>query len=198
MKNALRIVLTLAFGAATLSPVAFADSFHYSYEFGDGTVVSGTFDGTEDAGGNTVSSLSNITVQYDGTPFTASGSLFDNCFIFGYMSECAVASYDGLETNLVFVDVDYGAGNAAYTQYLMISSFTNNYVQTHLMDQNMARWEPQIAERWSLLNVTGDSEQEITSLPEPNSLVSLSIGLLGFLGIGGAIVGIRKARQLNL
>ena len=183
MKNALRIALALAVGVATLSSAAFADSFQYSYEFADGTVVSGTFDGIEDAGGNTVSSLSNITAQYNGTPFAASGSLFDNCFIAGYMSGCAVASYDGLQTNLVFVDVDYGGGNQPYTEYLMISSFSNSYVQTHLMDQNTTRWEPQIAERWSLVNTTHHTEENITYVPEPRSLTLLSMGLLGFLGI---------------
>ena len=65
----------------------------------------------------------------------------------------------------------------------MISSFSNSYVQTHLMDQNTTRWEPQIAERWSLVNTTRHTEENITSVPEPRSLTLLSMGLLGFLGI---------------
>jgi len=104
---------------------AFADSFTYSYSFvgnydpaysGAGHTVTGTFDGT--AAGNLITGITNATVNLDGNPILAGTVYAQGVTTSGWTAGAAVISFDGLQNDFAFFDLDY-AGGLGFTKYFL-------------------------------------------------------------------------------
>ena len=116
MTKFLRSVAVLtALAAASVAHAA--STFNYSYTFGSGDVVTGSFTGN--ASGNLVTNLSNITAFIDGTPLNGSGSLFNALYTGGWTADAGVASFDGTQNDFLFIDshypIDYNYSNYFYS-----------------------------------------------------------------------------------
>lgn len=93
---------------------AFGDTFSYSYTFGDGDLVTGTFDGT--LNGNLITDISHTTVTVAG--YTLPGTVFDESLSgLNYVDGGATASIDGTQNNLLFVNSDYANADFSFTGY---------------------------------------------------------------------------------
>lgn len=119
VKNLLRLA-ALAFILVT-GASAQATTFNFSYTFGNGAVVTGSFDGT--ANGNLVTGLSNISVAINGNAFSGNGSLSASAFDRDNYSwyNSAVVSFNGLESNFGFADGDI---NSSYSNVFLIIPYT--------------------------------------------------------------------------
>ncbi|HEY3755047.1 MAG TPA: hypothetical protein VGL42_02745 [Opitutaceae bacterium] len=107
-------LLTLSLGVAAVSVQA--DTFDYSYTFNDGVVATGSFAGS--LSGNLVTNISNATVFENGVQ--QPGPMFIESFDAGashYVDSGAVASLNGLQNNLLFINVDLAAGDVNETAF---------------------------------------------------------------------------------
>lgn len=170
----LRKSLLSALVVATFSCNAQAEIFNYSYTFGNGSVVSGSFDGT--ASGNLVTGLSNITAAIDNVAYNDSGSLFGSSLDFNtysWVSGGAVASFDGTQNNFLFIDVDY-PNNYSWSNYFYSNSFfglTANNANTYQYGSEYGSYygaTPYLS-RWTLTPAA--------PVPEPETYVMLLAGL---------------------
>ncbi len=167
MKSLLAGLLLLGFVSS-----ANAATYNFAYNFFDGNVVSGSFDGTQN--GNLVEGISNISMFFNSTAYTtplyASGWNGTN-----WTTGNGVASFDGLQSNLLFIDVNYPTVNT-YTQYFYIRSTSLFDAFAYLpaiggvADDTGSRYD---ASRWSLNAV---------NVPESSSLYLLAFGMLGLFG----------------
>lgn len=144
-----------------------AQTFNYSYTFDTGEVISGSFSGI--ANGNLISGLSNITANFNGTPFSGSGNLFSAAYTGSGFGGSAVVSIDGLQSNFIFgPDSNFAeyfyvipwAGGIGAQAYIPAVGYID-YVNTHYIPSN-----------W---HVTA-------AIPEPETYAMLlaGLGLLGF------------------
>lgn len=162
----------------TMVSAANAASYNFSYTFAsDGTLVTGSFDGTQS--GDLVEGLSNITVSFNGASFT--GPLFASCVDYAtlnFATDCGVASFSGTANNLFFIDVNYPTVLTGFTNYFHdYTPYTGvKYVQvspssivahTELVDTTLHN------SRWTLTAV---------GVPETSSLFLLTFGLIGIFG----------------
>jgi hypothetical protein len=149
-----------------------ATTFDYSYNFGDGNIVSGTITGTQN--GNLVESITAATVFFNGTlmPGTvfAEGTGTDGQFHDG----AAVFSFDMRENNFLLLNSDYANHQNTYTWYLQ--SFQEPFGQP-----------PYIAIAFpngtlDFQNYADTSSWSLTpsAVPEPSTVISGALLLLPF------------------
>ena len=108
--------------------------YGYSYTYGSGDVVTGSFTG--DASGNLITNLSSITASLNSVVFNGSGHLYGslwdkNASVF--VSGAAVASFDGTQNNFLFSDVDT-PDNSGGTNFFDSIPFLVNSDQTSATD----------------------------------------------------------------
>ena len=164
---------------------AHADYFKYSYVFGDGTTVEGSFSAT--VNGDFVTGFSNITAAIDGDEFYGNGSLIN----YGYNAETglwvvgeAVANLSGTYANFVFAADPEFFNNTNFFRVLSDSEdMTGNTTAIKIgegvyLDVSDYSFAPS---RWTLTAVT--------AVPEPGSFARLMAGL----GVMGVVVRRRKA-----
>ena len=175
MTTALRHIACAA--ALLAATAANATTYNFSYTFGAGSVLTGSFDGT--APGNLITVLSNISVFRDGVEF-GSGNLYNFGWTDSYTmaSGAAVASLDGLENNFLFSTSPWQMGGGFYSG------------QTFGMYPASAYYDPakayvQGGSGWSLADNANFSvtRWSVTAVPEPASYAML----LGGLCLMGAI-----------
>jgi hypothetical protein len=171
MLHILRVVL--AFTVSLFCVAGHAGQIYtYSYTFGSGDVVTGSFHGTGDI--HLVTGLSQITALVNGAPLNGSGNLFgvgqDGA---NFVAGGAVAS-DQLDLNrFFFVDSNFPS-DTAYSSYFAIldgdppASVYDGFL-TYAADDQL------VAARWSLTLVGDDGEP--AGVPEPASLVLVSAGI---------------------
>jgi len=164
---------------------AHADFFKYSYVFGDGTTVEGSFSAT--VNGDFLTGFSNISAAIDGDEFFGNGSLVNYGFEAGtgyWVAGQAVATISGTYANFVFA-ADPGLSNN--TNFFRIefdqSGVTGSATAIKIgggvyLDVSDQYYAPS---RWTLTAVT--------AVPEPDSLALLMAGL----GLMGVVVRRRKA-----
>jgi hypothetical protein len=154
-----------------LGGVANAATFQYSYDFDNGDVVSGMFDGT--ANGNLVTELSNISASYNGVAFNGSGSLFAASYDYDlqwWTVGNAYASFDGTNNNFMLIDsnypVDTNFTNYIYSLAAYGESWTWFYNPHRLISGNDSSNN---FSQWHLA--------EVSPVPEPETLAMMLLGL---------------------
>lgn len=123
MKNALlAVVLTLT---SLLSLSAHAAQYNFSYSFASGDVVSGSLTGTQN--GLFVENVSNVSVSFNGTPFTGNTDFYQAyyfspgcCFAAG----APAISFDGDLNNFYFSDA---APNTPSTNVFVMNGTDKDY-----------------------------------------------------------------------
>jgi hypothetical protein len=159
MKNIVKSAVAL-FALVAGCAVHATPLYNYSYTFGDGHVLSGSFRGT--ANGDLVTGLTDMTAAIDGKAFPASvGEHWDQ----GYaLVGGAQASFSGNSNNFMFVDQEYADTHTylAYFRYLsgsLVDMYDTRTYEWHV------DWFPSGA-AWSL---TAANETPAADVPEPNS-----------------------------
>lgn len=139
-------LLTLALGLSAVS--SYGTFFSYDYTFGDGLVVSGTMDGTQN--GNFVENISNVSVFFNGTamPGTVFAATYDSA---DYLSG-PVVSFDARQNNFLFMNSDLAAGDFGYDSIFAMFN-ASVYADTALAFSTLGfasqDW-PTARDRWSL------------------------------------------------
>jgi hypothetical protein len=155
-----------------LASSAQASLFNYSFTGDNGSVVTGSFNGT--ANGNLITGLSDITASLNGNAYNGSGNLFGSSWgSSNWVSGGAVASFNGLQNNFLFIDADYpnnyNWSNYFYSvsgvhesfAYQSSSNYNYNYTQGNT---STANW-----------HVTA------TNVPEPSSVILFGLGLMALV-----------------
>jgi hypothetical protein len=104
----LTLSLALAFGLSAGS--AYADSFSFSYLFGDGLSVTGVFGGV--ANGSFVENVTGVAVSFNGTEMP--GSVFTSHFDGASYLSGPVISFDALQNNFIFANSDLANGDFGF------------------------------------------------------------------------------------
>jgi PEP-CTERM motif len=139
--------------------------FDYSFTGTDGDLVSGSFSGT--ANGNLITNLSNITASLNGTVFSGSGNLFGsshNATTWNWQSGGAVASFNGLQNNFLFIDADYPNSTYFSNYFYSVSNIYNSYASV----SNNSTYGATSAANWRVV---------AAKVPEPSSLILFALGL---------------------
>lgn len=163
-----KAALFATFFAATVA--AQATTYNFSYNFSNGDIVSGSFDGTDSAG--LISGLSNISLSYNGTAFPGAVGAYAYVTDTGdWTAGNAVASLDGSKNNFAFFSGDPVSGSFTYAfLYIPWGAYSADFVQViHPTGDN---YEPAgLHANW-----------QITAVPEPETYAMFLAGLgaLGF------------------
>lgn len=171
MKKIIRLA-TLAFTLMT-GAAAQASTFNFSYDFTDGTAISGSFDGT--ANGDLVTGLSNISLLLNGaslssSPFRAYGFAANT----GSPNLNAVVSFSGLQSNFIFTDGSPDGSTGSFFLAIPYSSTSTSLVQ-FVTSAGMYVTD-------SAPGTNVQANWHVTSVPEPETYAMLLAGL-GLLGV---------------
>lgn len=163
------LVMQLAYSAPSTPALA----YRYSYVFADATVVTGSFSGI--ASGNRITSLSDISASINGVALNGSGHLYPSSFgsadVFGWTSGGAVASFDGLENNFMFIDADF-PNSYSYTNFFYDIRPAGRSV--YVTANHMAAWT------YDAAGGVADGTWKVTlvhAVPEPVSALLLGLGM---------------------
>jgi len=151
----------------SVSTIAHADSFIYSYTFADGNVVTGTFDG--DVNGDYILQMRNVTMNLRGVQFV--GTLYDFYLPYGYSSS---ASFSGLHNDFDFNDTPWGNISTTFASF-RLETFSTDLLNAVVYGTRSCDWPPGYetvysADRW-----------HVSAVPEPATWAMIAVGaaLLG-------------------
>jgi hypothetical protein len=174
-------LLALALAGVT----AQANTFNFSYVFGDGvTTVTGSLNG--DQNGIFVENITNVSVSFNGEamPGTVFTSQFD-ADSFSYLPG-AIVSFDALQNNFFFANSDLAGGDVGYDSifYLLNASvFMDTAVASSTLGY-ASQDAPIVTSSWSLSAAPG------SSVPDQGT----TLGLFGF-SLGALVWVHRRSRS---
>lgn len=151
-----------------LASTAQASLFNYSYTGDNGSVVTGSFNGT--ANGNLITGLSDITANLNGNAYNGSGNLFGsawNASIGNWASGGAVVSFDGSQNNFLFIDVDYPNSYSWSNYFYSVSNVYENYAYMGSPYNST-----------SGNSTTANWQVTATNVPEPSAVILFGLGLI--------------------
>lgn len=175
-------IALLSLCAATLASSLAATSFDYSYTFGGGVVVSGTFSGNQS--GNLISDISDASLLVNGSP------LGGTVMAFGYDPTAtnlgtpwtgtgAVISIDGTQNSFLFTNRNVAAGDFSQTGWLYsVPTSGGPFTEVVLRDP-----VTQVAYLWNW-DQPLNSSWTVRSIPDGGATVAL----LGFALVGLGIL----------
>lgn len=167
MKNHAKVLLILGL-ALGLSPAAsLAVPFNFSYTFGDGLLVTGSLDGTEN--GQFVDNVTNVAVFFNGQAM--SGSIYSAQLDAGFNYLAGpIVSFDALQNNFFFINSDVASGNFAYDSFFSIVNASvyadTATAQAFPLGLFGSQDAPTIGASWSLTQAP---------VPEPGSTFALLV-----------------------
>lgn len=169
MNKFLRLLACTALLAS--ASAAKAGVYDYSYTFSDGSLVSGSFEGT--ANGNLINGLSNFSVFINGKAFAGNGQLLISDIT---TNGAGVVSFDGTQTNLLVLN---SFDPAVYSNALLIGAFPGS-ATTNVINYSTP------------LGANGDgpgmvpyntTSWHVTAVPEPATSAMLLAGLALVAGL---------------
>jgi hypothetical protein len=150
-------------------------TYDYSYTFGDGTVVSGTLDGTQN--GDYVDNVNDVTVNFNGIPISGT--------VFSYKANTDLApivSFDVTLSDFIFINSDIpNGGSYSGSEYFYILTDGPSYQLGNIAGGD----NPGIQAHWSLTPETTTSP-----VPEPTTLLTGALTCLPF-----AASAVRRLRK---
>lgn len=174
-------LLGFALGAAR------ADSFNFSYVFGDGLAITGSLDGTEN--GNFVENVTNVSVFFDGSalPGTVFASRFDGA---SYLSG-PIISFDALQNNFVFANADLANGDFGFDSifYMLNASVFSDTALAYSALGYASQDDPTVAASWSLSRVAVPDQGKTLAL------LALGLLVLGCLQGRARATGVRTTAE---
>jgi hypothetical protein len=193
-------VIAAALGA---SAAASADTFDFSYTFGDGQEVIGSFTGTTTNGGQSASNVGNFAVSFQGTalaPVTVGGVTLGNALQANSWNAGLVAFDDttpvtiyanGALNNFVISDVDAAVNQSPDYEFAYVNDATNGIYQTaavnNLTNQSDVDFALDAQGNPSAALIAADASRwtltDVSTVPLPGALPLLLSGLALF-GIG--------------
>jgi hypothetical protein len=189
MQGRSRLSVFVCFSLAFLffgNAPAYADTlFEWSYTFGNGVVVSGTLRGT--AVGDFIVGVNSVTAATNDNPWE--GTIYVarlNDEMTEYV-DGAIVSFDLDSSRFLFINSDYVAGDNSYTKYLDTFSYLGDRYVDHYGSPNSAFDLSPESAQWYIAAVEEQVLEEgnnlrVAAVPEPTSLMLLSVGLIG-LGV---------------
>lgn len=158
------VTLGLALGAAR------ADTFNFSYVFGDGLAVTGSLNGTEN--GDFVENVTNVSVFFDGNalPGTVFTSRFDGASYLGG----PVVSFDALQNNFIFANSDLANGDFGFDSifYILNASVFSDTALAFSALGYASQDDPTVAASWTLSRA---------AVPDQGKTLALFVGGLVLL-----------------
>jgi hypothetical protein len=161
------LALALALGLSAVS--ACADTFRFSYLFGDGLTVTGNFGGV--ANGNFVENVSGVSVYFNATAMP--GSVFTAQFDGASYLSGPVISFNALQNNFVFANSDLTNGDFGFDSifYMMNASVYSDTAVAFSTLGYASQDDPTMRANWSLVQT-----------PEQSStLALLSLAMVGLV-----------------
>jgi hypothetical protein len=161
------LALGLALGTAR------ADTFNFSYVFGDGLTVTGSLDGTEN--GNFVENITNVSVFFDGNAMA--GTIFTSQFDSGSYLNGPVVSFDALQNNFIFANSDLVNGDFGFDSifYMLNASVFSDTAVAYSSLGYASQDDPTAAANWSL------SRAAVPDQGTTIALFALGLVVLGWL-----------------
>ena len=151
LSRTLILVLVLGLSAGFVR----ADTFAFSYLFGDGLNVTGTFSGV--ANGNFAENVFNVAVFFNGNamPGTVFASQFDGA---NYLNG-PVISYDALQNNFVFANSDLAGGDFVFDSifYMLNASVSSDTAVAFSSLGYASQDDPTSSANWSLVQTPDQS-----------------------------------------
>ena len=184
MRNLARL-LQLSVLASTLSFTAcFGNVFDYSFTFGDGSVVNGSFDGTQN--GNLINGITNASVFVNGNSIDTGAGIFAEGYNASHKFQNGLAqvSIDGSQNSFLFANGDLGGGQS-YTGYFFSFGYgPGNPDLMEALDAGHGFYNYNLAtltsSNWKVI------EHSSQSVPDTNSTVGL---------FGSAVIGLAAFRR---
>ena len=164
LSRTLTLVLALSFSAG----FARAEYFSFSYLFGDGLTVTGSFNG--DLNGNFAENINGLSVFFNGEAMT--GSLFASRFDSGSYFDGPIISFDALQNNFTFANSDFANGDFTYDSvfYILNASVYSDTAVAFSSLGYASQDDPTVSSSWRL------------AVPDHgSSLALLGLTMLGLL-----------------
>ena len=179
------LLLTAALGLAVASTKA--DTFDYSYLFGDGLFVSGSLDGT--ANGNFVENVSNVSVLFNGVAIPGSGVVTGSYDGSSFVDGPAVVSFDALSNNFLFRSSDLDVGFYLVNAAVYLSDTATAYAFTD--DLFLVSSED--------TNVRGGWSLKASTVPDGSTtLIPLGLTMIGLAWLRFAVTAIPAPKRVRV
>jgi len=168
MKNVLKAAACVALLA---SVSAHAETFDFSYAFGDGSIVTGSLEGS--LVGDSVQNISDIHAALNGTAFTGTLNAAGFDASTGLAGLPAIVSTDASKNNFVFADADVAGMNTG--------SFSNFFEM--IVGNGVFAGNAHVLENNSASDLDPNGSWRLAPVPLPAGLLLFSSGL----GLFGAL-----------